>query len=106
MKIVAFDNKELLLYFGPYYVDECGKKCVNLFHPAMVAAAVEISFFFFFPELDELAQCGKNLKNSNCYFCLQLHFCNNQNYCNMSKDQKIHSKDKLNFNLKSLINDI
>ena len=33
MKIVAFDNKELLLYFASYYVDESGKKCVNLFHP-------------------------------------------------------------------------
>jgi hypothetical protein len=39
MKIVAFhNNKELLLYFASYYVDECGKKCVNLFHPMMAAA--------------------------------------------------------------------
>jgi hypothetical protein len=33
-----YNNKELLLYFASYYVDECGKKCVNLFHPMMAAA--------------------------------------------------------------------
>ena len=53
-----YNNKELLLYFASYYVDECGKKCVNLFHPMMAAA---VGWFFFFPEL-ESSTVGNNGK--------------------------------------------